>query len=97
MVLLGPQRESYFRVVTPERDRNARRLLGYWATLELAHDAALALFERVSGMAIEGAGRPAQRQVPPQKPPPVRDETGVAAPVARARQRLVEAAAAPRR
>jgi len=34
-----------FRVVPPERDRSVRRLLGYWTTLELAHDAALALFE----------------------------------------------------
>lgn len=64
LVLLGPHRDPFYRVVTPERGRSQRRLLGYWATLELSHEAALALYERATGSAIEGGGRPPSRIVP---------------------------------
>lgn len=97
LVLLGPHRDPFYRVVTPQRDRSERKLLGYWSTLERAHDAALALYERATGSAIEGGGRPPGREVSAQKPPPRGYPTGVAAPVARARTQLAEAAAASRR
>lgn len=70
LVLLGPRREPYYRAVTAQPDRAQRRLLGYWSSVEQAHEAALALFERSTGRALSGGdGRP-QRAVPPQKPPP---------------------------
>ena len=53
-----------------------RRLLGYWGTLEEAHEAALALLEQRTAQAIEGGGRPPSRQVPPQKPPSAPYPTG---------------------
>lgn len=96
-MLLGAHRDPFYRVVTLERDRSARKLVGYWWTLELAHEAALAPYERATGSAIAGGGRPPSREVPAQKPPPRGYPTGVAARVARARQQFAEAAAAPRR
>lgn len=76
LVMLGPQREPYYRAVTPQQDRSKRVLLGYWASLELAHEAALALLEQRTGEAIEGGGRRPSRHVPPQKPPSAPYPTG---------------------
>jgi ribosomal protein S16 len=79
LMLLGPKREPFYRVVTPEPDRSRRQLLGYWGTLDEAHEAALALLEQHTGEAIEGGGRKSSRRVPPQKPPSPPYPTGVAA------------------
>jgi hypothetical protein len=76
LVLLGPTSEPFYRAVTPEPDRTRRELLGYWGTLEEAHEAALALLEQRTGQAIEGGGRPPSRQVPPQEPPSAPHPTG---------------------
>lgn len=70
LVLLGPRREPYYRAVSPESDRSQRRLIGYWAPIDHAHDGALALYEQLSGESLSGGGRAPTRQLVPQKPPP---------------------------
>ncbi|SFS17981.1 hypothetical protein SAMN04487783_2469 [Agrococcus baldri] len=83
LVLLGPRREPYYRAVTAHPDRSQRRLLGYWSSVDEAHEASLALFERSTGRSTSGGDDRRQRAVPPQKPPPAPYPTGRAAPVAR--------------
>ncbi|WAC66041.1 hypothetical protein OVA14_12215 [Agrococcus sp. SL85] len=70
LVALGPRREPYYRAVTPEADRAERRLIGYWASVDHAHDGVLALYERASGRSTSGGGRAPARPLVPQKPPP---------------------------
>lgn len=70
LVLLGPAREPYYRAVTPEDDRSQRRLIGYWSSVDHAHDGVLALYERASGRSTSGGGREPARPLVPQKPPP---------------------------
>lgn len=71
VVALGPRREWYARAVTPEHDRAARSLIGYWASPDEAHQGVLALFERRTGrsLAAGGGGAPTLPLVP-MKPPP---------------------------
>ncbi len=70
LVQLGPRREPYYRAVTAQPDHSQRRLLGYWSSVEEAHEAALALFERSTGRSLGGGDGRSRRGVPPQKPPP---------------------------
>lgn len=79
LVWLGPKRENYYRAVTHDADRSKRRLLGYWGTLNEAHEASLAAWELVTGSSISGGDRLASRAIPPQKPPPEPYESGRAA------------------
>jgi hypothetical protein len=79
LIWLGPRREPYYRAVTANPDRDARKLIGYWGNLDDAHTACLALYERATGRALGAGDRAPQLQVPPQKPPPERFEPGVAA------------------
>lgn len=93
LVLLGPTREPYYRAVTPEDDRSQRRLIGYWSSVDHAHDGVLALFERASGRSTSGGGREPARPLVPQKPPPCAP-TAAPLPGASAPQRRAGAATA---
>ncbi|WP_206446549.1 hypothetical protein [Agrococcus sp. KRD186] len=44
LLLRGPRREPHYRAVTAHPDRAQRRLLGYWSSVDEAHEAALTLF-----------------------------------------------------
>lgn len=77
---LGPRREQYFRAVTGDRDAAQRRLLGYWASLDEARRAVLALEERSSGLSIGGVTDSAQMlPLLPWKPAPAPARSGLAA------------------
>ncbi len=70
LVQLGQRREPYYRAVTPEDDRALRRLIGYWGSVDEAHEGVLALYERASGRSLAGGDRPPSRPLVAQKPPP---------------------------
>lgn len=72
LVQLGPRREPYYRAVTPEpeTERVQRRLIGYWGSVDEAHEGVLALYEHASGRSLAGGDRPPSRPLVPQKPPP---------------------------
>lgn len=78
LVALGPRREPYYRAVSPEPDRPQRRLVGYWGSLDEAHDGVLALYEHLSNRALAGGDAPPSRPLVPQKPPPAPFEPGKA-------------------
>lgn len=79
LVWLGPRREAYYRAVTANPERAARKLIGYWPTLDDAHTACLALYERATGRSLSAGNRPPSLTVPPQKPPPLEHREGMAA------------------
>lgn len=79
LIYLGARREPYYRAVTANPDRARRVLIGYWGTLDDAHTACLALYERATGKGLAGGDRKPQLQVPAQKPPPEPVEQGKAA------------------
>jgi|GEM_PF-5780134 len=54
LLILGPNREPYYRAVSPEPKREQRRLIGYWGSLEHAHDGVLALYEHLSRKSLSG-------------------------------------------
>lgn len=70
LLILGPNREPYYRAVSPEPEREQRRLIGYWGSLEHAHDGVLALYEHLSRRSLAGGDMPPSRPLVPQKPPP---------------------------
>lgn len=70
LVQLGERREPYYRAVTPEGDRALRRLIGYWGSVDEAHEGVLALYERASGRSLAGGDRAPSRPLVPQQPPP---------------------------
>lgn len=70
LLVLGPNREPYYRAVSPETDRTQRRLIGYWGTLDHAHDGVLALYEHASRRSLSGGDLPPSRTLVPQKAPP---------------------------
>lgn len=69
-VHLGRRRELYFRAVTANPDPSQRKLIGYWGTPDAAHEGTLAIYEQASGRSLSGGGKPATRELVPQKPPP---------------------------
>ncbi|MGY3128145.1 hypothetical protein ACVWW9_001644 [Agrococcus sp. UYP33] len=79
LVQLGTRREPYYRAVSPEPDRALRRLIGYWGTVDEAHEGVLALYERASGRSLAGGDRPPSRPLVPQKPPPGTPQQGTPA------------------
>lgn len=79
LVWLGARREPYYRAVTANPDRAARKLVDYWGTLDDAHAAVLALYERATGQSISGGNAKPTLQAPAQKPPPAALEQGKAA------------------
>jgi len=79
LVQLGTRREPYYRAVSPEPDRALRRLIGYWGTVDEAHEGVLALYERASGRSLAGGDRPPSRPLVPQKPPPGAPQQGTPA------------------
>ena len=70
LLTLGPNREPYYRAVSPEPDRAQRRLIGYWGSPEHAHDGVLALYEHASRKSLAGGDMPPSRPLVPHKPPP---------------------------
>lgn len=76
LVWLGPRREARYRAVSPEADRGERTLIGYWETLDAAHEGVLALYERVIGRSLGGGNLPPSRPLVPQAPPPGGAEPG---------------------
>ncbi|GAA1420506.1 hypothetical protein GCM10009640_09930 [Agrococcus citreus] len=70
LLVMGPNREPYYRAVSPEPDRSQRRLIGYWGSLEHAHDGVLALYEHLSQRSLAGGDMPPSRPLVPQKPAP---------------------------
>lgn len=70
--LVSIDRQPYWRVVTGERDRSQRSLIGYWGSLEEAEHNAIAWWERkLPHLLAEGGSRFREpRQLTPQKPPP---------------------------
>ena len=89
VVALGPRREWYARAVTPERDRAARSLIGYWASPDEAHQGVLALYERRTGrsLAAGGGGAPTLPLVPMKPPPGEHAGRGMTSPSRRDPQR----------
>jgi hypothetical protein len=74
LLRLGPDRELYYRAVT-YADAPARKLIGYWASLEDAEQGATAAFEATMPKAWRMTGGGSERPPmlpPPQKPPPSR-------------------------
>ncbi|WP_413318332.1 hypothetical protein AA0Z99_00205 [Agrococcus sp. 1P02AA] len=76
LVWHGPWQEPYFRVVSANSEREQRKLIGYWGTLDDAHTACLAVYERATGKSISGGDLPPNLHVPAQKPPPEPHTTG---------------------
>lgn len=72
LLTLGPDREPYYH-------RAQRRPIGYWGSLERAHDGVLALYEHMSRRSLAGGDMPPSRPLVPQKPPPGVPERGRAA------------------
>jgi hypothetical protein len=70
LVHLGPDREPYYRAVTANPVPERRRLIGYYASPEDAHDAALYMLEQATGRTVTGGGGAARLRPVPQKPPP---------------------------
>lgn len=79
LLVLGPNREPYYRAVSAEVDRSQRRLIGYWGSLEHAHDGVLGLYEHLSRRSLAGGDMAPSRTLVPQKPPPGAPEPGRAA------------------
>lgn len=76
LVRLGPRLEPYYRAVTANPERSARKLIGYWGTLEDARTGCLALYERATGESVAGGDAKPSMQVVQQKPPPPAHEPG---------------------
>lgn len=76
LLILGPNREPYYRAVSPEPQREQRRLIGYWGSLEHAHDGVLALYAHLSRKSLSGGEMAPTRALVPQKPPPGEQEAG---------------------
>lgn len=62
--------EAYYRAVTANPDRTARKLIGYWPDLTTAEQGCLALWEKATGQSIYGGGKKPTLVVPGMKRPP---------------------------
>ena len=58
------EHEPYYRAVTYHNDPSQRQLIGYYATLDDATNAAYIHYEKETGMAISGGGQPAPTREP---------------------------------
>lgn len=78
LVYLGPSSEPYYRAVSANPERAARKLVGYRGSLANVHTACLALHEQATVASIAGGAAKPHMQVPAQKPPPAVHTPGMA-------------------
>lgn len=72
LVRLGPQREPYHRAVTAHPNPAERRLIGYYASADDAHDASLWWLEQATQRGVGGGNKLPSARFVEQKPPPER-------------------------
>lgn len=70
LLVLGRDREPYYRADSPEPNRTQRCLLGYWGTLDHAHDGVLARYEHASRRSLSRGDLPPTCSLVPQEAPP---------------------------